>query len=110
MILRELEDLKGLIIGGANITNHRYADDTVLVADSQDDLQMLLDRVVDESRKRGLTINCKKTECLVVSKRESPKCSLKIGDVIIKQVAKFNYLGSTITENGKCDDEIKRII
>ena len=41
MILRELEDLKGLTIGGVNITNLSYADDTVLVADSQDDLQML---------------------------------------------------------------------
>ena len=59
MILRELENLKGIIMGDANMTNLRYADDTVLVVDSQDNLQMLLDRVVDESRKRGLTIKCK---------------------------------------------------
>ena len=70
----------------------------------------MLDNVVEESKKKGLTINCKKTECMVVSKRESPACALNIGDNTIKQVQKFNYLGSLLTENGKCDEEIKKQI
>ena len=66
--------------------------------------------MVEESKKKGLTNNCKKTGCIVVSKRESPACALKIGDNTIKKVWKFNYLGSLLTENGKYDEEIKKRI
>ena len=107
MILWETEDLKGFITGGQNINNLRYADDTVLIAKFEKELQDLLHKVVEESKKKGLTINCKKTKGMVVSKGQSPACALKIGDNTIKQVQKFNYLGSLLTENGKCDEEIK---
>ena len=70
----------------------------------------MLEKVVEKSKKKGLTINCKKTEWMVVSKKESPACALKTGDNTIKQVQKFNYLGSLLTENGKCDEEIKKRI
>ena len=111
MILRELEVEKGLKVGGQNITNIRYADDTVLLAESVEDLQKLLDIVVRESELKGLSINCKKTECMVVSKKKDiPRCSLKVKDQIIKQVSAFNYLGSTITEDARCKKEIKRRI
>ena len=53
-------------------------------------------------------MNCKKTEGMVVSKRESPACMLKIGDNTIKQVQKFNYLGSLLTENGKGGEKSTR--
>ena len=60
---------------------------------------------------KGLSINCKKTECMVVSKKKNiPRCSLKVKDQIIKQVSAFNYLGSTITEDARCMKEIKRRI
>ena len=108
MILWETEDQKGFIIGGQNINNLRYADDTVLIAKSEKRLQDLLDKVVEESKKKGLTINYKKTECMVVSKREGQACALKIRDNTIKQVKRFNYLGSLLRENGKCDEEIKK--
>ena len=108
MILHETEDLKGFITGGQNINNLRYADDTVLIAKSEKELQGLLDKVVEESKKKGLTINCKKTECMVMSKRASPSCALKTVGNTIKQVQKFNYLGSLLTENGKCDEKSKR--
>ena len=73
-------------------------------------LQDLFDKVVEESRKKGLTINCKKTEFMVVSKRESPACVWKTGDNTIKQVQKFKYHGSLLTDNGKSDEEIKKRI
>ena len=57
-------------VGGQNITNIRYTDDTLLLAKSVEDLQKLLDVVVRESELKGLSINCKKTECMVVSKEE----------------------------------------
>ena len=62
MILRKLVEVKGVHVGGKNINNFRYADDTVLIAESQAQLQELLDRVVNASQEKGLTINCKKTE------------------------------------------------
>ena len=111
MILQELEVEKGLKVGGQNITNLRYADDTFLLAESVEDLQKLLDVVVREHGLKGLSINCKKTECMVVSKKkEIPRCSLKVKDQIIKQVSVFNCLGSTITEDARCMKEIKRRI
>ena len=110
-ILRELNESNGFVIEGNNITNLRYADDAVLLSDSQEKLQTLLDKVVLESSKRGLTINCKKTECLVVSKRkEIPGCILKIGDNVIKQTHQFSYLGSRITKDGQCETEINKRI
>ena len=98
-------------VGRQNITNLRYADDTVLLAESVEDLQKLLDVVVRESELKGLLINCKKTVCMVVSKkRDIPRCSLKVKDQIINQVSAFNYLGSTITEDARCIKEIKKRI
>jgi len=61
LILRELEQENGLKVGGQNIANIRYADDTVLLAETAEDLQRLLDVVVGESERKGLSINCKKT-------------------------------------------------
>eukprot|EP00795_Rhopilema_esculentum_P010625 gene10625-biopygen13131 len=70
LILRELDGMQGFIIGGHNMNNLRYADDTVLISESAEKLQELLDRVVEESRKKG----------------------------------------SVITDDAKCDSEIKRRI
>ena len=76
-----------------------------------EDLQKLLDVVARESELKGLLINCKKTACMIVSKKKDiPRCSLKVKDQIIKQVSAFNYLGSTITEEARCMKEIKRRI
>ena len=111
IILRELDDLQGLSIGGRNLNNLRYADDTTLIAESQEKLQELLDKVVEESRQMGLSLNCKKTECMVISKKKIiPRCQLKINDSPIVQIKKFSYLGSMITEDGRCETEIKRRI
>ena len=80
-----------------NITNIRYADDTVLLAESASDLQELLDAVVTESEKKGLTISCKKTECLFVAKKgESPAFTLRAKDQKIRPVSSFSFLGSLI--------------
>ena len=65
--------------------------------------------VREESKKQGLPINCKKTKCMVVNKRESPQCQAKVGEIDIEQVTKFNYLVSFLTEDGKSDIEIRCI-
>ena len=100
MILREIKDLEGISVGGKNIKYFRYADDTVLISTTEGNLQQILDKVVQESVQTGLTINCKKTECMVISKKERPPpCKLTLGTKVIKQVNGFNYLGSWFTSD-----------
>ena len=107
-ILRDLNDIKGCIVGGYNLNNVRYADDAVLIAGSESELQELLNTVVDASLHRGLSINIKKTQCMVISKSKiTPTCHIHINNETIKQVEKFKYLGSTITSDGRNDAEIK---
>ena len=83
MILRNIEDFEGVKVGGYNCNNIRYADDTVLIASNQEDLQRMINVVTRESTNMGLSI---------------------------KQVTRFNYLGFTITSDGRCDEEIKKRI
>ena len=91
--------------------NLRYADDTVLKSDSRDQLQVILNKVEVESAKRGLSLNCEKTECMLISKKlEVPDCLLTVGETVTKQVEKFSYLGSLITSDGKNHSDIRKRI
>ena len=111
MILRNLENYPGVKINGENINNIRYADDTVLIADSEENLQRLLDITIEKSEEMGLTLNVKKTECMVISKKAIvPSCNLQSRGQQIKLVKKFKYLGYMITSDGKCITEIKKRI
>ena len=95
-------------MGGYNLNNVRYADDAVLIAGSESQLQELLNTVVDTSLHRGLSVNIKKTQCMVISKTKiTPTCHININNETIKQVEKFKYLGSTIKSDGRNDAEIK---
>ena len=110
-ILRPINDEDGFKIGGNNITNIRYADDTTLIAESPAKLQRLLDVVVEESKKKGLSINRKKTFCMTISKDNmNVQYSLKINGESIQHVNKFNYLGSLITSDGRSSAEVKKRI
>ena len=111
MILRCIQEVEGIRIGGVNINNIRYADDTVLIADTKEKLQKLLDEVNRESERYGLKINIKKTETLVVTKSDTvPTCNITINNTAIKQVYSFTYLGSTITSDARCITEIRKRI
>ena len=99
IILRKFQGFAGVKVEGININNIRYADDTVLIAYSEKDLQDILDKTVEASAEMGLTINCDKTKSMVISKREGRICcNLKIGNQEIEQKNSFNYLGSMITD------------
>ena len=89
--------------------NVRYADDTVLIADSEENLKTILTTVTEESEKLGLQLNAKKTECMVISTK-AVKCNTVCKGDKIKQVNTFKYLVCTITPDGKCDTEIKKRI
>ena len=110
-IFREVEDMKGVSIGGVNINNLRYADDTVLIAESSMNLQALLTAVNEKGKSYGMEMNITKTRSMVVSRNKPvPNISIKIEGKPIQQVDSIIYLGFMTTEDGKCDKEIKRRI
>ncbi|RUS72979.1 hypothetical protein EGW08_019262 [Elysia chlorotica] len=93
-IFREIDTVPGLKINGENINNLRYADDTVLLAESQNDLQNLVIIIEEHSGKYGLLMNVKKT------KKEPPKAEIKVKGKSIEQIDHFVYLGQLITTDG----------
>ena len=110
-ILRNIDEIKGVVIGGYNLNNIRYADDIVLIANSKEKLQQMINIVIQHSTEKGLSINLNKTECMVVTKNETkPICEIKINNQQIKQVESVKYLGTIITSDGKCESEINRRI
>ena len=111
IIMRSIIGMEGIRIGGENINNIRFADDTVIIADSEEKLQALLDAVRRESENMGLKINIKKTEVVVASKNpEPPICNILIDGTRVKQSSSFVYLGSTITQDARCNTETEKRI
>lgn len=93
VIIDEIEDLEGITIGGININNIKCADDTVLIADSEDKLQSLVDRLDVECSTIGLKINIGKTEVMGVTKRtEQLRVRVNINGETVKQANSFRFL------------------
>ena len=108
IIMRDVTDLEGIKIGGRNINNIRYADDTALIADSEEKLKSLVQALVRASEERGLRLNVSKTKVMVISKTEaSIRTNIVIDGEALEQVEKYKYLGSVITQDGRCKEEIK---
>ena len=91
-------------IAGRNINNLRYADDTILMAESEEQLKSLLMRVKEKSEKAGLKLNIQKTKIVA----SGPITSWQIDGETVETVADFIFLGSKITADGDCSHEIKR--
>ena len=91
-------------IAGRNINNLRYADDTTLMAESEEELKNLLMKVKEESEKAGLKLNIQKTKIIA----SSPITSWQINGETVETVRDFIFLGSKITADGDCSHEIKR--
>ena len=94
----------GIKIAGKNINNLRYADDTTLLAESEEELKSLLMKVKEESKKAGLKLNIQKTKIMA----SSPITSWQIDGKTVETVRDFIFLGSKITADGGCSHEIKR--
>ena len=78
-ILRESGSKAGINVGGYNMNNFKYADDTTLVSDSEEKPQHLLNTIANESKETGFCINMKRTECMIISKKKNnPTCKLYI--------------------------------
>ena len=94
----------GIKTAGRNINNLRYADDTTLMAESEEELKSLLMEVQVESEKVGFKLNIQKTKIMA----SSPITSWQIDGETVEAVADFIFLGSKITADGDCSHETKR--
>ena len=100
------ETQAGIKIAGRNINNLRYADDTTLMAESEEELKSLLVKVKEESEKVGLKLNIQKTKIMA----SSPITPWEIGGETVETVSDFIFLGSQITADGDCRQEIKILL
>ena len=96
----------GIQIARRNINNLRYADDTNLMAESEEELKSLLMKLKEESEKVGLMLNIQKTKIMV----SRPITSWQINGKTVETVSDFIFLGSKITADGDCSHEIKRCL
>ena len=94
----------GIKIAGRNINNLRYADDTTLMAESEEALKSLLMKMKEENEKVGLKFNIQKTKIMA----SGPIISWQIDGTTVETVSDFIFLGSKITADGDCSHEIKR--
>ena len=94
----------GVKIAGKNINNLRYADDTTLMAESEEELKSLLMKVKEESEKVGLKFNIQKTKIMT----SGPTTAWQIDGETVETVTEFILGGSKITADGDCSHEIKR--
>ena len=94
----------GIKIAGRNINNLRYADDTTLLAESEEELKSLLMKVKEESEKVGLKLNIQKTKIMI----SGPIISKQIDGETVETVSDFIFWGSKITADGDFSCEIKR--
>ena len=96
----------GIRIAGRNIKNLRYADDTTLIAESEEELKSLLMKVKEEGEKVGLKLNIQKTKIMA----SDPITSWEIDGETVGTVADFIFLVSKFTADGYCSHEIKRCL
>ena len=100
------ETQAGIKIAGRNINHLRYADDTTLMAESEEELKSLLRKVKEESEKVGLKLNIQKTKIMA----SGPTTSWQIVGETVGTVRDFILGGSKITADGDCSHEIKRCL
>ena len=96
----------GIKIARRNINNLRYANDTMLMAESEEELKSHLMKVKEESEKVGVKLNIQKTKIMA----SGPITSWQIGGGTVETVADFIFLDSKITADGDCSHEIKRCL
>ena len=96
----------GIKIAGRNINNLRYADDTIRMAESEEELKSLLMKLKEESEKAGLKLNIEKIKIMA----SSPITSWEIDGETMETVTDFIFLDSKITADGDCSHKIKRCL
>jgi hypothetical protein len=95
----------GFKIGGITINNLRYADDIVLIAETAEELQELVDRLVQEGTNYNLLLNVAKTKVMT---NTAERINIKVNGTALEQVDVFQYLGANITSEGECRSDIRK--
>ena len=112
-IFKSIEGMPGINISGNIVNNLRYADDTVLIADNEQDLQNIVDTIHRQSKEFGLDMNVKKTKTMVISRKaEIPRVSITVNNnIYLEQVKEFTYfIGQNMYADGKNSGEVRRRI
>ena len=108
-IMKEaLEDIEeGMKIGGIRIKDIRFADDQVVLAETEEGLQRLMDALHNSIGKYSMKMNIKKTKSMRISRSGEEDINIQINGTRIEQVKTFKYLGAEITSDGRCQKEIQ---
>ena len=110
-IFREIDNANSVVIGGTNINNSRYADDTALMATTAADLQKFTAKINEKGKPYGMGTNLEKTKIMAVCKKNPvPNVNVLIDGTPIEQVTNMVYLGYMVTDDGISNKEIKRRI
>ena len=108
-ISRRSQGVEGVWFGDLRIGSLLFADDVVLLASSDRDLQLSLDWFAADCKAAGMRISTSKSESMVLN-RKRVECTLRVGDEILPQVEEFKYLGVLFTSEGRMEREIDRSV
>ena len=97
----------GISIGGRQISNARYADDTALIAKNMNEMQEMVDRVNAAGIMRSLKLNAKKTKVMRVGSTREEDRTITIGDETVAEIDHFKYLGSIKNNVGSCTEDVR---
>lgn len=98
---------EGVKVGGEWLKDVRFADDQGMVASSEQGLQSLMDGLTTTAKKYDMKVNVKKTKTMLVSKGTGGAVNVVVDGQVVEQVKKFRYLGAMISEDGRCETEVK---
>ena len=110
LIREALEDGEGININGQNITNIRYADDTIILAESEQQLQHMIDKLDATCEQYGMAMNAKKTKTMIVEKTPEKQCEVNVKGQRLTQVKQYKYLGTKIEHTGQWKTEVAQRI
>ncbi|GFR60198.1 retrovirus-related Pol polyprotein LINE-1 [Elysia marginata] len=98
LLQEAISEKSGILTNGVNINKIRYADDTVILVESGEQLQAMLDSIVDKCKEYGMETNAKKIKTMHIG-RDTNTLSMTVGNAVLEQVSKYSYLKLTITED-----------
>ena len=111
LINEALSGYKGVTFNGVNYTNIRFADDTIVVAETEEELQKMIESINTACEEYGMALNAKKTKTMLISKFDEDKtCKVQVNGTELEQVKKYKYLGTMVTSDGRSLVEVKRRI
>src|SRR6476469_436217 len=108
MMQEALENVEeGIRVGGELIKDVKYADDQGMVANTEAGLQSLMDSLNTTAKHNDMKINIKKTKAMAVSRNGGERVNTIVEGQSVEQVSKFRYLGSSVSKDGRCLDDVK---